>query len=370
MHRFRFLTIFHVLVLGSCSSPPIDLLLRAQYGSKASEFAGPNLVFSISDDMSQESLAENELPFVMEVLKGEARKIEIRTASGHFFLDRVECSRDGSDPRFPAHYGFAQGRFNIDGDPLDVLVLGDDAKYKEMSRTRTIEPTVVRVIGMIQMEECTSPPCSSSEWANDWKVMAVDAQDPQFENVKALAELPIETLNGIRRFFSSYKGDGLTRVAGTLEYESTFLHIRHEYKAHRPEDRKQEILACHALYERTYRLKKFGGGEDKDYLRCLQRVHYSGFMPETETYEFFLRANAYQRLLQLEHPGAEFGKALDQMEERKRNHQTYYRFVSYDRPSPPGTGEAIFEWVRTPERGKGCPPGFPPQHYESRPLVD
>jgi inorganic pyrophosphatase len=364
----QFLMVWGALIVASCSTPPSDSLIQAQFGPLAGEFTRPNLVFFTPD--KEPALAQNELPFVMEVLKGDARKIEARTASGHFFLDRVECMRDGNDPRFPAHYGFAPGLFNVDGDPLDVLVLGEDAKYERMSRTRQIEPSTVRVIGMIQMEECSQPPCSSSNWQNDWKVMAVDPKDPAYEKIDAISELPDETLDRIRRFFSAYKGKDLTRVAGIMDLESTLAYIRKEYKTYGKEDREQEIRVCHALYERTWRSKQLAAVPDEEYLRCLQRVHYAGFMPGTESHEYFLRANAYQRLLQLEHPNAQFEKALEQMEERRRNHLTYYRFVSHDRPSPPGTGEAVFEWVRTPERAKGCPEEFPPQHYESRPLVD
>ena len=162
--KLRFLVVFAALIQASCSTPSSDSLTQAQFGPRASEFIRPNLVFFTP---GEQAVAENEVPFILEVLKGDTRKIEARTASGHFFLDRVECARDGNDPRFPTHYGFAAGRFNVDGDPLDVLVLGEDTKYEAMSRTRKIEPSTVRVIGMIQMEECALPPWHATRFTKE-----------------------------------------------------------------------------------------------------------------------------------------------------------------------------------------------------------
>ncbi|MEM7385169.1 MAG: inorganic diphosphatase [Verrucomicrobiota bacterium] len=117
-----------------------------------------NNVFFVPED----PLAGDELSFVVEIPKDSPMKYETRTATGQLFLDRELCPRQvleegkpaGWVHGYPAHYGFAAGRFNEDGDPVDLLVFGGDEKYEGMIRDRRVEPQTVRVIGLVKMEEC------------------------------------------------------------------------------------------------------------------------------------------------------------------------------------------------------------------------
>ena len=81
------------------------------------------------------SLPDGEVFFVAEIPRGEVRKFEMRTATGQVIVDRTLCPRlvPGTQRRVdavPATYGFSAGRFNVDGDPLDLLVLGREDLYR------------------------------------------------------------------------------------------------------------------------------------------------------------------------------------------------------------------------------------------------
>ena len=83
------------------------------------------------------------------------------------------------------------GRFSEDKDPLDLVVFGENEKYWRQISFNTLAPEVVRVIGMIKMEECSKVPCKKeSEWERDWKVLAVDIKDYLYKDVADPSELP------------------------------------------------------------------------------------------------------------------------------------------------------------------------------------
>ena len=67
-------------------------------------------------------LAGNEFPVVIEVPQGSKNKYELDKSSGLLRLDRVLYSA----VHYPANYGFIPRTYCDDGDPLDVLVLGQE----------------------------------------------------------------------------------------------------------------------------------------------------------------------------------------------------------------------------------------------------
>lgn len=124
---------------------------------------------------------------LIEIPFGSNIKYEIDKDSGAVVVDRVMFS----SVFYPANYGFVPGTLADDGDPADVLVLGE----------YPITPGAVincRLIGMLVMED---------ESGLDEKLIAVPHSkvDPQFDHVKKLEDLPEITLKRIKNFFETYK---------------------------------------------------------------------------------------------------------------------------------------------------------------------
>lgn len=326
-------------------------------------------------------LGPDQLWFLSEIDRGTFRKYEYRTSTGAFFLDRVLCPRKiAGESRFvhlyPVAYGISPGRFNIDGDPLDLNVLGSPGEDQPgIAR-------IVRVIGMMKFDECEEVPCraggaGSNQWKQDWKVLAVEDGDPAYEHVADASQLPEEDKKAIREFFSSYKGPKKdargrehpqTRVAGFLGREETLALIAKDFPQISEEERAGEIETCTDRYDELAEAKP-EPVMNKGYLSCLQRVRNPHALPGSPAFEFFLAYNAGMRLLGLGEEGVTLENSLARMEQRKNKGKTYFRFVGRDVPEP-GTGVKVYEWVETKDRNKGCPADFRPQHYEARPLVD
>lgn len=126
-----------------------------------------------------------EVPVFVEVQKNSRMKYEWDNSIGFIRLDRVLHSA----VFYPYDYGFIPQTLCGDGDPLDVLVLGDDP----------LQPgciTDVRPIGYMIMED---------EKGLDEKVLAVPAADPRYYEVRTIHNLPEHMLREISHFFETYK---------------------------------------------------------------------------------------------------------------------------------------------------------------------
>ncbi len=132
-----------------------------------------------------EKLTRDEFPVVIEVPHGSKNKYELDKETGLLRLDRVLYSA----VHYPANYGFIPRTFCDDGDPLDVLVLGQDP----------VDPLTIvpaRAIGAMRMRD---------EKGIDDKILAVCTVDPAVEQYRIHTELPPHTLREIKRFFEDYK---------------------------------------------------------------------------------------------------------------------------------------------------------------------
>lgn len=132
-----------------------------------------------------ESLIETLLPVVIEIPAGSKNKYELDKPTGLLKLDRVLYS----SVHYPANYGLVPRSYCDDGDPLDVLVLGQ-------------EPLVplcivyVRPIGVMHMRD---------QGKADDKVLAVAANDPSVAHIHELEDAPPHVMTEIQRFFLDYK---------------------------------------------------------------------------------------------------------------------------------------------------------------------
>src|SRR5215472_5237827 len=122
---------------------------------------------------------------IIEIPKGSKLKYELDKKTGLLRVDRVLFSA----VHYPANYGFLPRTYCDDGDPLDVLVLGQ-------------EPCVpmcimrARAIGRMQMRD---------EKGIDDKIIAVHLDDPAVRDMAHIRQLPPHTLKELERFFLDYK---------------------------------------------------------------------------------------------------------------------------------------------------------------------
>ena len=130
-------------------------------------------------------LIEKAFPVVIEVPMGSKNKYELDKETGLLKLDRVLYSA----VHYPANYGFIPRTYCEDGDPLDVLVLGQEP-------VTPLTLMEARAIGVMRMRD---------EKGLDDKIIAVSVKDPAFSEYTEHGQLPSHLLREIRRFFEDYK---------------------------------------------------------------------------------------------------------------------------------------------------------------------
>ena len=137
------------------------------------------------DSYIDDSVIATAFPVVIEIPKGSKNKYELDKETGLLRLDRVLYSA----VYYPADYGFIPRTYCDDGDPLDVLVLGQEPVYP-------LTIVEARAIGVMRMRD---------EKGIDDKIVAVSVKDPSYSDYTDKAQLPNHLLRQVRRFFEDYK---------------------------------------------------------------------------------------------------------------------------------------------------------------------
>ena len=141
--------------------------------------------------MSKVPVGENpptDINVIIEVpLGGEPIKYEMDKNSGAMFVDRFLYTA----MRYPCNYGFVPHTLSDDGDPTDVLVVGN----------RALMPGSViraRPVGVLMMED---------EAGFDEKIVAVPhgKLTKYYDNIQSYEDLPQILLDRISHFFEHYK---------------------------------------------------------------------------------------------------------------------------------------------------------------------
>lgn len=122
---------------------------------------------------------------IIEIPLKTKTKFEIDKEKGKIKLDRVLFSA----MNYPAEYGYIENTLELDGDPLDILVISSEATFPGC-----IVPA--RIIGNLKLID---------NGFEDNKIIAVCAVDPRYQEVEKLADLSEFTLAEIRNFFENYK---------------------------------------------------------------------------------------------------------------------------------------------------------------------
>src|SRR5215471_19329519 len=137
------------------------------------------------DPQVDESGIATAFPVVVEIPKGSSNKYELDKETGLLRLDRVLYSA----VHYPADYGFIPRTYCDDGDPLDVLVLGQEPVYP-------LTLVDARAIGVMRMRD---------EKGVDDKIVAVSVRDPAYAEYTDKSQLPSHVLRQLKRFFEDYK---------------------------------------------------------------------------------------------------------------------------------------------------------------------
>ncbi len=142
-------------------------------------------------DISKIAVGKNapqDVNVIIEVPMGsDPIKYELDKDSGAIFVDRFVHTA----MTYPCNYGFIPNTLADDGDPADVLVVGN----------QSLMPGCVvaaRPVGVLKMED---------DGGMDYKIVAVPASrlHPYFDNVQELSDLPEILMEQIKHFFEHYK---------------------------------------------------------------------------------------------------------------------------------------------------------------------
>ena len=128
---------------------------------------------------------EDALTIFVEIPTGSRNKYEFDAELGGIVLDR----RLFTSMSYPTDYGFVEGTQARDGDPLDALVLTDEATFPGC-RVRA------RPIGVFHMED---------EHGDDDKLLCVPLTDATYSRLRQADEIPSQLRNEIEHFFQVYK---------------------------------------------------------------------------------------------------------------------------------------------------------------------
>lgn len=133
----------------------------------------------------------------IEIPMGTQNKYEVDPVTRKIKLDRVLYS----SVSYPSEYGFIENTLAGDGDPLDILVL-------------TTHPTFPgcivegRILGYLELKD---------NGFSDEKVLTVNANDPRYDHIKTIEDLPEHTIDEIKEFFKTYKHlQGITVEVGNI----------------------------------------------------------------------------------------------------------------------------------------------------------
>ncbi len=140
---------------------------------------------NIWHDISPERVSPEEFTAVIEISKGGKNKYELDKETGLLRLDRVLYT----STHYPANYGFIPRTYADDKDPLDVLVLCQEA---------IIPLTLVtcKPIGVLEMTDGVS---------FDEKIIAVPVRDPSYNCYESIKDIPVHIFDEISNFFEVYK---------------------------------------------------------------------------------------------------------------------------------------------------------------------
>jgi len=156
---------------------------------------------------------------LIEIPKGCRNKYEYDKEKKMIKYDRMLFS----SMVYPSDYGFFPDTLALDGDPLDAMVL-------------TWEPTFpgclmeVHLVALFDMED---------DKGRDQKILCVPKNDPLWNYIESVDQIPPHLLKVITNFFETYKNleDKRVKVIGWKDFE-TAVNVLQEAKSRYIEQNK------------------------------------------------------------------------------------------------------------------------------------
>lgn len=146
----------------------------------------------------------DSIDVIIEITKGSRNKYEYDKKRNIIRYDRMLFSA----MHYPSDYGFIPETLALDNDPLDALVLLWEPTFPGC----LIESIP---IGVLVMADDKGP---------DEKILCVPVNDPMWNHIKNLADVPPHLLKEIEVFFASYKvlEDKKVTIEGWKNKEEAF----------------------------------------------------------------------------------------------------------------------------------------------------
>lgn len=126
-----------------------------------------------------------DLDMVVEIPQGSRNKYEMDHDTGRIRLDRTLFTAT----RYPADYGYFPDTVAEDDDPLDAVVPLDQPTFPGCT-------VRVRPIAVFWMRDESGP---------DAKIVCVRSDDPRWDAIRSLDDVPLHWRNAIGHFFDIYK---------------------------------------------------------------------------------------------------------------------------------------------------------------------
>ena len=140
---------------------------------------------NIWKDISKERITPEDFVACIEIEQGSKNKYELDKETGLIILDRVLYT----STHYPMNYGLIPRTYSDDKDPLDVFVLCSQP-IEKFSLVRCYP------IGVVIMKD-------RDEY--DEKIIAIPFNDPQYNEIKELEELPHHIIEELNHFLRVYK---------------------------------------------------------------------------------------------------------------------------------------------------------------------
>jgi inorganic pyrophosphatase len=127
-----------------------------------------------------------EILCIVEIPKGSRNKYEYDEERGLILLDRFLSS----SVVFPVDYGFVPNTLGPDGhDPLDVMIAVSEPTFPGCG-------IIGKPVAVLELED---------QGQREPKVLCVPCDDPNWEHIDALEDLPDQLAEEIAHFFVAYK---------------------------------------------------------------------------------------------------------------------------------------------------------------------
>lgn len=140
---------------------------------------------NIWHNISSSRISGSNFYAAVEIPSGSKLEYKMDKETGCLLLERVLYTA----AHYPANYGFIPRTMAEDNDPLDVMIISDEA-FEPMTLVNC------HPIGLIVLDDGSQ---------RDEKIIAVTQGDPTYFEYRSIGELPRHIIDEMSHFFTAYK---------------------------------------------------------------------------------------------------------------------------------------------------------------------